>query len=109
MSIHIFYAVIAALWLFSFAAGLLALRWSVVPGHRRFRGALISSCLAIAVSNLGLARLHFTASQTTNGRVDWSINSKWFFLASLVFGAVSLILSLWNWKKGNIPSSPSRN
>jgi hypothetical protein len=100
MSIHLFYAVVAALWLFSFVAGLLALRWCVVPGRRRFRAALVSSCLAIAASYLGLARFHFTASQTTNGRVDWSINSKWFFLASLLLGAASLIWTLWTWKKG---------
>jgi hypothetical protein len=49
---------------------------------------------------LGLARFHFTASQTTNGRVDWSINSKWFFLASLLLGVASLIWSLWKWKRG---------
>jgi SAM-dependent methyltransferase len=94
-------------WFLSCAAALLALRWSFVPGRRRFRAALISSCLALTIGYFGISRFRFAASQTTNGRLDWSINSKWFFLSWMLMGAVALILTLWNWRKANIPPPPS--
>lgn len=106
MSISTLYGVTAAVWLFSLAAALAGLWCSVRPGRRRRSAALLLSCLALAVSYLGLSRFHLAVSQTTNGRLDWSLNSKWFFLASLLIGVVALILTLWNWRKASAPAPP---
>jgi len=101
MSIYLLIGVVAVLWLFSFAAGVFGLRWTIVPGARRVRAALVASCLALASAYVGLSWLRLSASRTVNGHVEWSFNSKWFFLSSLLLGAVSLALALWNWKKAD--------
>jgi len=106
MSISTLYGLTAAIWLLSFTAALLGLWWTFRPGQRWRWAALVSSCLALAVSYFGLSRLHLAVSRTTNGRLDWSINSKWFFLVSLMIGAVALILTLWHWRKAGIPAPP---
>jgi hypothetical protein len=90
---------VVILWLFSFAAAVFGLRWSIIPETRRFGAALIASSLAIASSYVGLSWLHFDASKTINGHVEWSFNSKWFFLTSLLLGAASLGLALWHNRK----------
>lgn len=99
MSISSFIACGAALWLFSCGAALTAILWSRLSGRRRSWAALVFSCLALVSSYLGLSRYHFEASKTVNGHVQWSINSKWFFLAAFVLAVFSLALTLWNrWK-----------
>jgi len=95
MTFQILIAVAVALWLITVAAGLLALRWGFLTAHRRFRGGIILSVLAILCSYLGMTRLRLTSSETVNGHVRWSIDSQWFFMASLVLGAVALALTLW--------------
>ncbi len=92
-------AVVGVIWLFSCAAGLAAIRWSAFSGTRRFRAAFISSCLAIVSAWLGLSSLQVSASKTVNGQVQWSFNSKWFFIGALVLAFGSLMLTAWNWRK----------
>jgi len=99
MSLYILITLVTVVWLFSFAAAVFGLRWSIIPETRRFGAALIASSLALAGSYAGLSWLHFEASKTVNGQVAWSFNSKWFFLASLLLGAVSLGLALWHGRK----------
>jgi hypothetical protein len=106
MSFTALCAVTATIWLLSCATALMAIRWSLVPQGRRSRAALISSCLTLVIGYLGMSKFHLTASHETNGHLDWSINSKWFFLASFLMGAVSLFLTLWNWRKASKPPSP---
>jgi hypothetical protein len=107
MTISIFYGIAAAIWLFSCGASLLALRWSITAGRRKFAPALIASCLGLATGYIGMSKVRLSASQTTNGHVDWSFNSKWFFLAALILGAVSLAMTLWRSRKqSEQPSSP---
>ena len=99
MSFYVFVGVVAAFWLLSFAAALFALRWNLVLGRSRFRAALVSSCVAVAIAYLGLTRVHLSASKTVNGQTQWSLNSKWFFLVSLLLGVGSLGVTLWNLRK----------
>jgi len=96
---YILIALVGFLWLFSFATAVFALRWTIISETRRFGAALIASALAIASSYAGLSWLHFEASKTINGHVAWSVNSNWFFLASLLLGATALCLALWHGRK----------
>jgi len=99
MSFYFLIGIAATLWLITLAAGLLALRWSFLGGDRRFLAGVILSALAIASSYLGVTRLRITGSQTVNGHLRWRIDSKWFFMASLVLGVVALAHTLWKkWK-----------
>jgi|GEM_PF-2659443 hypothetical protein len=102
MPFTILVVIASAIWLISLAVALLALRWSLVPGARRFRAALISSCVTLAIGWLGLTRIHLTASKTVNDQVVWSLNSKWFFIVSLLLGAVSLAVTFWNRRKASL-------
>ncbi|HWY76411.1 MAG TPA: hypothetical protein VN281_12375, partial [Verrucomicrobiae bacterium] len=84
-----------------FEPALLALCWSMARGSERFRAALISACVALVIAWLGISRCHVTASSTVNGHVRWSLNSNWFFTASLVAGGAALTLTLWNRRKAH--------
>jgi hypothetical protein len=92
-------ALAAAVWFLSCGASLLALYWNIMAGSQRWRAALISSCVALVIGYLGWSRIQLNASETVNGHLVWSINSKWFFLGAMVLAILSLALAAWNWRK----------
>jgi hypothetical protein len=95
MSFNTLIGLATGLWLFTCAAGLLAIWWGVAAEPPKFRAGLVSSCLALGAGYLGISRFHFAASKTVNGHLKWSINSKWFFVGALILAAASLVLTLW--------------
>jgi hypothetical protein len=94
---YILCGVMALVWLFGLAAGLIALSLGGAA-QERFRAALCWSILALAIGCLGMTLFHIRYSRTVNGS-GWSIDSKWFFLAPLLLGVVSLSLTLWKWRR----------
>jgi hypothetical protein len=103
------FGVPAVVWLLSLAAVVLALRWGVLTKPQRFWPSLIATLLALAIGYAGLTHFHATASKTVNGSLQWRVDSNWFFIASLVLGAVSLFLVLWQWKQANEQSRLTQN
>jgi len=101
MTLGALIALAAAVWLLSCAASVLARYWNIVAPAPRLRAAFISSGLALLLGYWGLGWIQLHASKTVNGRVEWSINSRWFFIGALVLGAASLALTLWNWRKAS--------
>jgi hypothetical protein len=85
----------------SCGASLLALYWNLKARSQRLRAAFISSCLALLLGYWGVSRIQLHASKTVNGQVEWSINSRWFFLVAVVLGAASVALTLRNWRKAS--------
>jgi hypothetical protein len=57
--------------------------------------------VALLIGYLGLSRFQLNASRTVNSHLVWSLDSRWFFRVSLVLGAASLALSVWNWWKAS--------
>jgi hypothetical protein len=106
-SMSILIAGIAALWLLSCGASALAL---YLGGRaQRYRAAVVSSCVALLTAYGGLTRARFSASETVNGRVQWSVDSRWFFIAALALAAAALALSLWKWRQAaERAGAPSR-
>jgi len=102
-SFYTLIGVVAALWLAVIAACAFAIRWSFLAHRRRFWPALILSSLALVIAYLGLTRLGMAASNTVNGRVQWSFNSKWFFIASLVLSLSALACTLWKRWRPSVP------
>ncbi len=98
------FGVPAAVWLGSLVAVILGLRWGVLAKPQRFRPALISTLVSLAIGYLGLTRFRATASKTINGEVQWRVDSEWFFVASLVLGGVALGLVLWHYWKNRTPA-----
>ncbi len=98
---YILCAVVAAAWLIGLAVGFVALGWSVAV-RKRLWPALVMSILAVAIGWLGLMFFHVRYSKTVNGS-GWTLDSKWFFLAPLVLGLVSLLLTVWKWRKTSLP------
>jgi hypothetical protein len=94
---YILCGVAALVWLCGMAAGVLALGWGVAV-RGRLRPALIMSIVAILIGWLGMLMIHVRYSKTVNGS-GWAIDSKWFFLAPLLLGAVSLAFAFWKWMK----------
>ena len=98
MTYQIFIGVIVAVWLTGIAAALCAFGWGFLAKRRRFWLAVILSVVALVISYLGLTHFSFVYSRTVNG-VTSSLNSKWFFIASLLLGALALICAiLKKWK-----------
>jgi hypothetical protein len=95
MSFGTLIAVGLAAWILSLTAGLLAWRWGWRRPVRRIWLALGMALFAILIGWLGFTRLRLSYSRTTNGQ-GWTIDSKWFFLASLILGVVALLVLLWN-------------
>jgi protein-S-isoprenylcysteine O-methyltransferase Ste14 len=95
MGFYILIGMAAGLWLLSCGAAVLGLRWNFGE-ERRFKASLVASLVSLALGYVGMSRVHLSASRTVNGHVQWSLNSKWFFVAALILGGVSLVFTLWN-------------
>lgn len=98
MTIYIFFGILAAAWLVSVAASILAIWWS----HRsaKFWLALVLSVLALVIAYYGLTHFHFTQTTTTNGQVTWKFDSHWPFIGSVVLGGFALAYTVWRKIKG---------
>jgi|SRR5215831_7979149 len=94
-----FIAVVSAVWLIGCGAAILALYWNMKAGSKKWWASCILSAIALVIGYLGLTRIQFHASKTVNGHLEWSVNSQWFFIATVVLGAASLAWSVWNARK----------
>jgi hypothetical protein len=104
MNASLLIGTVIALWLVSLAACIVAFRWSRFSLRLHFIVPMALSFLALGCSYLGLRFLAFSASKSVNGQVQWSLNSKYFFLATLGLGALALLRTVWkNWRP---PSEP---
>jgi protein-S-isoprenylcysteine O-methyltransferase Ste14 len=107
MTFNMLVALVSAVCLFSCGASLLGLYWSIVARAQRHRAAMVSCCVAPLIAYLGLSRLHLRASKTVNGRLEWSLDSGWFFIGALVLGGAALVLTLWKWRQARQVASPA--
>jgi hypothetical protein len=89
----------AALWLASLAACAFAWRWSYSGIAKRFAASVILCLTALAIGYLGLTHIHLSASKTVNGRTQWSFDSNWFFIATLILAALTLAYTIWKHRK----------
>jgi hypothetical protein len=85
-------AVAAVLWLASLVCAALAIGFSRGNPPRRLGAAIILAVVALVTGCLGM-QMHITYSRSVNGH-GWSLDSRWFFIAPLVLGAVALALAL---------------
>src|SRR4051812_21057502 len=99
MTFQLLIGIVAALWVSSLIACALAWRWSFAGPANRFVASISLSLAALAIGYLGLTRFHLTASKTVNGETQWSFNSRYFFIATLVLGALTLAYTLWKHRK----------
>lgn len=53
------------------------------------------SCVGLLSGYFGLSLIHVKAWHTVNGKLEWSVNSRWFFLAAVVLGAGSVTVAVW--------------
>jgi hypothetical protein len=101
MTFQLLLAIAAALWLASLALS------AVAVFAKRFSTSLILSVCGLVIGYLGLSRVRISASKTVNGQVQWSFDSKWFFIATVVLAALALGYTLWKKLKKNGAPSPT--
>jgi hypothetical protein len=99
MTFQVLMGIAAALWLVSMCGCVLAFRWSWLSIPGRFWAAVILSVAVLVLGYLGMTRFHVVASKTVNGQVQWRFDSHWFFIVTLLFGAVTLAYTLWKKKR----------
>ncbi|HWC59442.1 MAG TPA: hypothetical protein VHC44_07085 [Verrucomicrobiae bacterium] len=61
--------------------------------------SVLLSLLALAIGYLGLTRFQVNASKTVNSHVQWSFNSHWFFITTIVLAVLSLAYSIWKHRR----------
>ncbi len=89
----IFAGVAAAFLVASVVCAALAIRFGLRPAPSRFWASVVLALVALGIGSMGM-QTHITYSRTVNGH-GWSLDSRWFFLAPLVLGAVALVLAIW--------------
>jgi uncharacterized membrane protein len=89
MTFQFLIAIAAAAWLASLAA------CAIAAFAKRLWLSLILCLTALAIGYLGLTRVHLSGSKTIDGHVQWSLDSRWFFIATLILAALTLIYTLW--------------
>lgn len=99
MTFHVLVGIAVALWLVSMGACALAFRWSWLAAPKRFWAAVILSVAALVLGYLGMTRFQVVASKTVNGEVQWRFDSRWFFIATLLFATFTLGYTLWKQRK----------
>ncbi len=91
---YILVTIATGLWLVSLICAGLAIAFGWRAAAHRFWASIVLAIATLVMGCVGL-RLHITYSRTVNGH-GWSIDSKWFFVATLILGALALALALWN-------------
>jgi hypothetical protein len=102
MTFQLLIGIVAALWLASIVACALAWRWSFAGVANRFIASVILSLAALIMGFLGLTHFQIKASKTVNGQTQWSFNSKWFFIATLILAALTLAYTVWKHRKATV-------
>lgn len=97
MTFQIIFLTSALLWLASLVACAIAFF------ARRFLTSLILCLTALAFGYLGLTHYQLKASKTVNGQLVWSLNSHWFFVATVVLSLLALAFTVWKHRKANHP------
>jgi hypothetical protein len=100
MTFQLLIGIVAVLWLASIIACALAWRWSFAGAANRFVASIILSLAALTLGYVGLTRFHLSASKTVNGQTQWSFNSKWFFIATLILATLTLAYTIWKNRRG---------
>lgn len=95
MTFQLLVAIAALIWLASLAA------CAIATFTKRLWLSVILSLIALVIGYLGITHFHITASKTVNGQVQWSFNSQWFFVATIVLSALTLAYSIWKHRKAN--------
>ena len=103
MTFQLLIGIALSLWLVSIVACVLAWRFSFLAKH--FVTAIILSLAAMVMGYLGLTHVHLQGSKTVNGVTQWSFNSRWFFITTLVLAALTLAYTLW--KHRTTPQPPA--
>ena len=93
--IAIFIEITFGLWFFSFVACAVAFRWSWLAAPRRFMPAILLAMVSLIVGYLGMTHFSFAASKTENGHMLWSVNSKWFYITTLIMAGGTLLYTIW--------------
>jgi heme/copper-type cytochrome/quinol oxidase subunit 2 len=93
MTFQLLIALAALIWLASLAACAIAIF------AKRLWISAILSLLALAIGYLGLTHFQVNASKTVNGQVQWSFNSRWFFIATVVLAAFALAYAIWKHRR----------
>ncbi len=89
------FAVPGIIWAVSCAAAGVALYGALGKGNFNFKRTFIFAVVALAIAAYGFGHFQLSASETVNGVVRWSINSKWFFLAALGLSGTALAATFW--------------
>jgi hypothetical protein len=108
MTLSLLIAAALGVFLVSCSASVLAIWWTLIPQPGRYKAALVSSVLALAVGYFGAAHVNLHASRSVNGHVEWSLNSHWFFVTALILGGIALVLTLWKWWQANAAATKLR-
>jgi hypothetical protein len=97
MTLPIFIGAIATYWLLTIAASVWAYVWSFYDRH--FWHCIALLAMACIGSIYGMTHFRISSSRTVNGQVQYSFDSKWFFIVSLVISVLVAAFVLWNkWK-----------
>ena len=93
MGFQLILAIAALVWLASLAA------CAIAAFAKQLWISVILSVVALAIGYLGLTRFQVNASKTVNGQVQWSFNSHWFFVATLVLAGLTLVYTIWKHRR----------
>jgi protein-S-isoprenylcysteine O-methyltransferase Ste14 len=96
---YLLLAVATVFWLAGIVVLVLAFRWGKPRQPSRFWPAIVTSVAAICMGLVGVLCVELTASQTTNGRTVYRVDSDWFFYPLIVLGVGALALVLWRHRK----------
>lgn len=92
--IYLMLAGVIALWLVSFVSALVAFALGGRRSKRAFFVAITAAVTSLVTGYFGKTYFHFSYSKNTNGS-EWSLNSYWFFVVSLVLGGAALLYVGW--------------
>ena len=95
MTLHLFCAIAATLWLIGLGACFIAWRWSRRAVPHRFWAALMLSFVSLSISYLGLTRFPIVLSNDVDSPTKWHVDSAWFFNFSLLLGIITIGYTLW--------------
>ncbi len=106
MIFYINFGIFAGSWLICMASSVLAIRWSLFAARGRILPAAILSLSALIIAYLGSTHFYMTWESWTNGRLQYHVDTRRFFIVPLVLGAFALVCTVWKKARSSHVAQP---
>lgn len=96
MTFNFILVALGLVWILTLLACAVSVRWTFIRARNRHLASCILSGVSLVVGLVGIMKFSLVVSRTSNGVVQWRLDSSWLFWISIVCGLLSLLYAVFS-------------